>query len=306
MTYSIVARDGVTGELGVAVQTDWFAAGTVVTWAEAGVGAVATQSFAEVSYGPLGLDRMRGGEAAPDALAALLAADPEAAVRQVGVVDASGRASAHTGDRCVQACGQAIGPGVASQANMMEKETVWGAMLDAFLGTAGPLAERLLAALEAAEREGGDARGRQSAALLVVGGERRDHPWQDRLADLRVDEHERPVEELGRLLRVHRAYEHLERGNTLTDEGRFEEAAAEMDRAAELAPEDDQISFWRALTLVGAGRAAEAREAAERARAANPRWAPFLRRLAAAGHFPDDDAVMDALMPIALPGEAER
>ncbi len=297
MTYSIVARDPQTGELGVAVQTDWFAVGGVVPWAEPGVGAVATQSFAEVSYGPLGLDLMRGGKSAADALKALVAGDAAEATRQVAMVDATGTAAAHTGSGCVRAAGHATGDGVSAQANMMDRDTVWDAMMEAFQTTDERFPERLVAALAAAEREGGDIRGRQSAALLVVSGDRSQPRWA-RSVDLRVDEHQDPVGELKRLLRLHRAYERLARGFELADSGNFMAAADEQTAARNLAPEDDQITFWAGLTLAGAGRPLEAKELLEEARSANPRWAVYLRRVAATGRFPDDPQLMDALFPL--------
>jgi uncharacterized Ntn-hydrolase superfamily protein len=297
VTYSIVARDSQTGELGVAVQTDWFAVGGVVPWAEPGVGAVATQSFAEVSYGPLGLDLMRGGKSAPDALKALVAGDAAEATRQVAMVDATGTAAAHTGSGCVRAAGHATGDGVSAQANMMDRDTVWDAMMEAFQTTDERFPERLVAALAAAEREGGDIRGRQSAALLVVSGDRSQPRWA-RSVDLRVDEHQDPVGELKRLLRLHRAYERLARGFELADSGNFMAAADEQTAARNLAPEDDQITFWAGLTLAGAGRPLEAKELLEEARSANPRWAVYLRRVAATGRFPDDPQLMDALFPL--------
>jgi len=297
VTYSIVARDPKSGEMGVAVQTDWFAVGNVVTWAEPGVGAVATQSFAEVSYGPLGLDLMRGGKAAPEALRALLAGDAGEALRQVAMVDASGGVAAHTGAGCVDAAGNVAGEGVTAQANMMERDTVWGAMLNAFQETDERLAERLVAALVAAEGEGGDIRGRQSAALLVVSGDRSKPRWAKEV-DLRVDEHIDPVGELKRLLHLHRAYERLEHGSDLADSGNFMAAADELTAALNLAREDDQIAFWAGLALAGAARQQEAKELLELARAANPRWPLYLRRLAARGRFPDDPALMDALFPM--------
>jgi uncharacterized Ntn-hydrolase superfamily protein len=297
MTYSIVARDPETGELGVAVQTDWFAVGTVVPWVRPGVGAVATQSFAETSYGPLGLELMATGRTAPQALRGLLAADDSEARRQVAMVDAQGGVATHTGSACVAQCGHASGEGVSVQANMMERDSVWPAMLAAYLSAEGPLAERMVSALRAAEAEGGDARGRQSAALVVASADPAE-PWWRRLVDLRVDNHEDPVGELDRLLRYHRAYERLNEGMDLAEAGQMVEAAAHHRAAHDLAPEDDQISFWTGLALAGAGDPMEARQLLEEARSANPRWAAYLRHLAQAGSFPNDPALLDALLPL--------
>ncbi len=215
MTYSIVARDEATGRLGVAVQSHWFSVGSVVSWAEAGVGAIATQSFAERSYGPLGLELMRRGRSAPDALAALVHADDDRAVRQVAYVDAEGRAGVHTGDECIREAGHLTGDGYSVQANMMERGTVWGAMDEAYRAAQGDLPDRMLTALAAAQGEGGDIRGTQSAAILVVEAERTGTEWGDRILDLRVEDHATPVDELARLVRLWRAYGHAERAEGL-------------------------------------------------------------------------------------------
>ncbi len=206
MTYSIVARDPETGEFGVAVQTGTFGVGVGVPWAEAGVGAVATQSITEHSYGPFGLELMKAGRAAPEALAGLVASDPRQRFRQVGMVDASGRAAAHTGDGCIRDCGHLVGDGFTVQANMMARDTVWGAMAAAYESGSGSLARRLLAALDAAEAEGGDFRGPQSAAILVVEGEPTGFAWKGRVSSLRVDDDEDPLGELRRLLDIEEDY----------------------------------------------------------------------------------------------------
>jgi uncharacterized Ntn-hydrolase superfamily protein len=297
MTYSIVARDSATRELGVAVQSRYFAVGSVVPWAEPGVGAVATQSFAEVRYGPLGLALMRGSHSASDALRALLAGDGEESLRQVAMVDAAGMVAAHTGSRCVEAAGHVPGDGVSAQGNMMERDTVWPAMLAAFGASGGPLANRLLAALEAAEGEGGDIRGRQSAALIVVSGSRQDLPWM-RKVDVRVDDHPDPVTEMGRLIRLNTAFRLMEQAADAATTGDFLAAAAAMDQASPLAPDDDQVAFRHGGALMAVGRIDEGRAELERALLANPRWAVFLRRFAAKGFLPDDPAFLDAVLPL--------
>ncbi|HSS36463.1 MAG TPA: DUF1028 domain-containing protein [Patescibacteria group bacterium] len=283
MTYSIVARDPRSGELGVAVQSRWPCVGAGVVWAEPGVGAVATQSFTEISYGPLGLEAMRAGTSAPDALADLLAEDPQAAVRQVGMVDAIGRSAAHTGDRCVEAAGHVTTENLSIQANMMERPTVWPAMAEAYRSTDGDLADRLLAALRAAEAEGGDVRGRQSSALLVVPGA--GPRWATRF-DLRVDDDRAPLDELARLLRLSRAYEAFDRTEKLARAGDLAAAAEIMQEARALAPDDDQIALWTAMFLTGAGRIDEARSLFSSAVAAEPRSAEHIRRFVSAGHLP--------------------
>jgi len=283
MTYSIVARDPATGELGVAVQTRWFNVGETVPWAQPGVGAVATQSFSEKSYGPLGLERMRAGAPAAEALAALIADDPDREVRQVGMVDAMGGSIAFTGARCVEAAGHLTAPDLSVQANMMERPTVWPAMVSAYRESAEPLADRLMAALRAAEAEGGDVRGRQSAALLVVPAA--GPPWSIRY-DLRVEDDRAPLDELARLLRLARAYEAFDRSEAPALAGDLAAAAAAMTEAHELAPEDDQITLWTALMYARAGRMGEAINLYAEARRIEPRGAEHLRRFVARGHLP--------------------
>jgi uncharacterized Ntn-hydrolase superfamily protein len=219
-TYSIVARDPATGEMGVAVQSHWFSVGSTATWAEAGVGAIATQSFTEPAYGPRGLELMRRGIAAPDALQQLVAKDAQRDGRQVAMVDAAGRVSAYTGSGAVAAAGHRVGREFSVQANMMANATVWPAMAAAFESTRGDLADGMLAALEAADKAGGDVRGRQSAAIVIVKATSTGRPWvgADRLFDLRVDDHPRPVEALRRLIRLQRAYGHADRGDALMAE----------------------------------------------------------------------------------------
>ena len=207
MTYSIVARDPGTGSFGIAVQSHFFGVGRIVPWAEPGVGAVATQAFAEVSYGPLGLDLMRAGRSAPEALAQLVQDDPGADTRQVAMVDAGGNVAAHTGARCVAAAGDSAGDQVTAQANMVDRDSCWPAMVAAYTSASGGLAGRLLAALDAAENEGGDVRGRQSAAILIVAGAPTPRPWESVLLDVRVDDHPDPVIEIARLARYSEAYD---------------------------------------------------------------------------------------------------
>ena len=294
MTYSIVARDPETGELGVAVQTRWPNVGAVVPWAEPGVGAVATQSFAEPAYGPRGLDRMRAGASATEALAAEIDADDDRAVRQVGMVDGHGRAAAFTGERCVVAAGHFVGDGFTVQANMMERPSVWPAMAEAYRSAVGPLADRLMAALLAAEAEGGDVRGRQAAALLVVPGS--GPAWATRY-DLRVEDHRAPLDELARLLRLARAYEAFDRSEEPARAGDLQAAAAAMEEAHALAPDDDQITLWTSVMLAGSGRVDEARALFREASRAEPRSEEHLRRFLAAGHLPPQAGpAIDALV----------
>ena len=291
-TYSIVARDPVTGDLGVAVQSHWFSVGGSVTWAEAGVGAVATQSFVEPAYGPRGLELMRGGVAAPDALARLVAADPHPEVRQVAMVDAQGRVAAHTGKGCIPAAGQQVGKGFSVQANLMLDASVWPAMAKAFESTSGDLAERMLAALEAAEAQGGDLRGRQSAALLIVKGTRSDKPWADRLFDLRVEDHPRPLVELRRLVRLARAYRVMTEGDDAVAAGKLDDALRLYSAAEEMEPDNHEFVFWHAVGLASTGRVEESLPVFRRAFLAHPAWVLLIPRLAAVGLLPADEGAI--------------
>ena len=291
-TYSIVARDSITGEMGVAVQSHWFSVGAIVPWAEAGVGAVATQSFVEPSYGPLGLELMRRGRSAPEALKALVTTDANEAVRQVAMVDAQGRVAAHTGSMAIFAAGHHVGDGFSTQANLMENPTVWDAMARAFESAQGDLAERLLAALEAAEGEGGDIRGRQSAAIIVVAGTSTGASWLDRKFDLRVEDHPTPVPELRRLVHLQRAYNALNEGDGLVTEGDIEGAMASYTRAMELVPDEatnGEAPFWVGVTLASIGREDEALPYLLRATAQDQRWTELVGRLPAAGLLPSAD-----------------
>ena len=275
-TYSIVALDPETGELGAAVQSHWFSVGSLCTWARPGVGAVATQSVVEPAHGPNALDRLENGDSAEQALEALLDADPLATVRQVGVVDARGGVAVATGPDCIAHAGDATGASWSCQANMMERDTVPAAMSAAFEAATGDLASRLLAALQAAEGEGGDVRGRQSAALLVVPPE--GEAWRARV-DLRVEDHEDPLAELERLLALWRAYELAGAADELMAAERYEEAGALYRRAAELAPGSDELLFWAGLAIAHAGRLEEGVDAVRRAAGIQPNWLVLLDRL---------------------------
>jgi uncharacterized Ntn-hydrolase superfamily protein len=282
--------------MGVAVQSHWYSVGTVVPWAEAGVGAVATQSFVDPSYGVLGLDLMRGGKSASDALKSLLAVDPQEAVRQVAMVDTQGRVAVHTGTQCVTAAGDHVGPGYSSQANMMLKPTVWGAMACGFEAATGDLTHRLLAALEAAEREGGDIRGRQSAAIVVVSGTNTGRPWVDRIVDLRVEDHPDPIGEIKRLVVLKRAYDRMNRGDELMAIKDVEGALREYSAAEQAVPDNVEMVFWHAATLANAGRVEEAIPLFRRAFAYDANWVEMLKRLPKAGLFTGDEKLIDRLV----------
>jgi uncharacterized Ntn-hydrolase superfamily protein len=291
-TYSIVARDPSTGELGVGVQSHWFGVGGLVAWARPGVGAVATQSIAEVAHGPNTLELLAQGLAPDRAIEAVLREDELARFRQLGVVDATGAVAAHTGESCIPLAGDVGGEGFTCQANMMAGETVPDAMAAAYRTHTGDLAERLLAALDGAEAAGGDVRGRQSAALLVVpaAGE----AWRTRF-DVRVEDHELPLAELRRLLRLARAYEMADQADALAGEGAHEQATRLYVAAAELAPESDELTFWAGLGMA-AGDLDAGVELVRRAAGVKPAWLTLLDRLSDE-LAPTAEAVRAALRP---------
>lgn len=275
-TYSIVAADPATGAVGVAVQSHWFAVGPVVPWVRAGVGAVATQSVAEPAYGPRLLDLLEQGRSPQQALDEALGGDEAAPYRQVAVVDTAGRVAVHTGASCIDCAGHETGTAFSVQANMMSRASVWPAMATAFDGATGPLGRRLAAALHAAEAQGGDARGKQSAAILVApgGGE----PWRTAV-DLRVDDHPEPLHELDRLLDLRDAYDLATEGDELTAEERFDDAADRYERAAQLAPENHELLFWAGLAAAQQGDLPTGLERVRRAIELQPGWRELLDRL---------------------------
>ena len=275
-TYSIIARDPASGELGVASQSHWLAVGAVLGWIEPGVGVVATQSIADPAYGPRALSMLRDGTDPGTALERLLEADDASHLRQVAVLGTEGDAAVHTGRSAVPFAGHRVGDGYSCQASMMRSDTVPGAMAAAFEASGGTLAERLLAALDAAEADGGDVRGRQSAVLIVAPAE--GEAWQ-RTIDLRVDDHPDPLAELRRLHTLARAYETSERAEELLAEGRYDEAAPLFVRAAELAPGNDELLFWAGLNTAQGGDMEEALRKVRAAADMNPRWLQLLDRL---------------------------
>jgi uncharacterized Ntn-hydrolase superfamily protein len=275
-TYSIVARDPDTGELGAAVQSHWFSVGSIVTWARPGVGAVATQSIAEPAYGPRLLDALAGGAAPGDALRALLTDDGAAGYRQVAVIGPDGPPATHSGSGCIAYAGHAVGDDFSVQANMMASETVWPAMAEAFTHATGPLARRMLAALRAAEAAGGDARGKQSSALVVVPAE--GEPWR-RTVDLRVEDHHEPLDELERLLVLSDAYTLATVGDDLTGEGHHAAAGEAYRAAAALAPENHELLFWAGLAEFDHGDRATGLAQVRRAIELQPGWLALLGRL---------------------------
>ena len=261
------------------------------------MGAVATQSTVEPAYGPRGLTLMREGKSAPAALHQLLADDPQEAVRQVAMVDRGGRVAVHTGTRCIAHAGHAVGEQVSAQANIMERDTVPAAMVRAYSAASGAdLSERLLAALDAAQAEGGDLRGQQSAAIVVVSARATGNPAEDRPVDLRVDDHDDPLRELRRLVELRRAYERVDVGDQLAAAGDVDGALAEYEAAHRSQPDNVELAFWHGVALAANGREEEAAPIFRRAFESHSGWVELLKRLPAAGLFPDDGELIARLI----------
>ena len=283
-TYSIVARDTITGEMAVGVQSHWFSVGSIVSWGKAGVGVVATQSFVNPAYGPEGLELMANGVSAEQALTQLVEKDEGRAFRQIAFLDANGNVSGYTGKNCVEAAEDLQGKNFSVQANMMLNEEVVPAMAQAYVQNADlPLAERVVAALKAAQEAGGDIRGKQSAALIVVGPERTNKSWEDKKIDLRVDDHENPIQELSRLLKVARAYEHMNKGDLAVEAGDMEKALKEYGTAEKMFPENLEMKFWKAVALANSGRIEEAKPIFQKVFKADKNWKEMINRLPPSG-----------------------
>jgi uncharacterized Ntn-hydrolase superfamily protein len=298
-TYSIVARDTITGELGVAVQSHWFSVGSLVTWAEAGVGAVATQSFVDPAYGQLGLDLMRARKTANQALDALLASDSGREVRQVAMIDANGNVAAHTGSKCIQGAGHIVGRNYSVQANLMMNNDIWPAMARAFERAGGDLADRMLAALDAAQSAGGDIRGRQSAALVIVKGKSTGRPWEDREMELRVEDHPEPLKELRRLVMVHRAYTHMNNGDAAVEHNDVDGALREYGAAEAMFPGNLEMKFWHAVALANAGRLEESLPIFKEVFDKDRNWATLIPRLPQSGTLTVDAAALKKILAVA-------
>lgn len=283
-TYSIVARDEKTGDLGVAVQSHWFSVGTVVTWAESGVGVVATQSFVNKSFGPKGLELLRNGKSSEEALQALIHQDSGRNYRQLAILGTNGKAATYTGSQCIVSAAHRSGPNYSVQANMMLNDKVVPAMEKAWLASASqPLAERLVAVLEAAEKAGGDIRGKQSAALLVVSGKASSEPWNDRKVDLRVDDAQDPIREIARLLRVHRAYESMNEGDLQIEKGDIEKAMKAYNQAMKQFPENLEMQYWTSISLANKGKVKQAQQMLSKIYRKDANWRELTRRLPAVG-----------------------
>jgi uncharacterized Ntn-hydrolase superfamily protein len=294
-TFSIVARDAETGHIGVAVQSHWFSVGSVVSWARAGVGAVATQSLSNVSFGPRALDMLEAGLSSKEAMRELIESDDGSAFRQVAIIDTQGRVAVHTGDKCIAEAGHQTGNNYSVQANMMLNDTVWPAMSDAFEQTEGSLADRMMAALNAAQDEGGDIRGQQSAAMIVVKGESTDKPWEDRVLELRVEDHPNAVAEMDRLLNVHEAYNHMNAGDHAIEQQDVDGALREYNAAMEMFPDNVEMKYWTAVSLANADRMDQALPLFKEVFEADPNWIELTRRIVPNGMLNVTDAELQKI-----------
>ena len=283
-TYSIVAKDANTGEMAVGVQSHWFSVGTLVSWGKSGVGVVATQSFVNPSYGPNGIELMENGLSAEEALKNLTDKDEGRDFRQAAMLDVNGSVNAFTGEKCIESAGHFVGENFSVQANMMLNDEVIPAMKKAFQDNSNlPLAERIIKVFEAAESVGGDIRGKQSAALIVVGAEKTSNVWEDKKIDLRVDDSSNPIKEIKRLLKVHRAYDHMNKGDLAIEENDMDKALSEYGKAQVLFPENHEMSFWKAIALLNNGKKEAARPILKKVFKENPNWKKLIYRLPKSG-----------------------
>lgn len=295
-TYSIVARDPNTGEMGVAVQSHWFSVGSIVSWGEAGVGVIATQSFVNPSFGQRGLEMLKQGMTAQEVVDLLIASDEGRDFRQLAIVDAKGNSAAYTGSKCIPEAGHIVGDNYSAQANLMLSNLVWSEMSKAFESTDGPLAERLVAALEAAENVGGDIRGKQSAAILVVKGESTGKLWEDRYIDLRVEDHPDPISEIKRLLKVFRAYEHMNNGDLAVEKNDMKLAMDHYSAAMKMFPENLEMKYWTAVTLVNTGQLENALPMFKEIFTADDNWKKLTPRLIKVGMLNADENTLQKIM----------
>ena len=296
-TFSIVARDPETGEMGVAVQSHWFSVGSLVTWGEAGVGVVATQSFVNPSFGPRGLALLKNGLTAKQAVDMLIANDEGRDLRQLAILDSKGNVAAYTGKNCIPPAGDIQGDNFSCQANLMLNDKVWPAMAKAFEDSKGqPLAERLIAALEAGQSVGGDIRGKQSAAILVVRGKSTGKIWEDRLIDLRVEDSNHPISELKRLLKVHRAYDYMNAGDLAVEHNDMKLAMKEYSTAEEMFPDNAEMKFWHAVTLTNTGKLDEALPIFKKVFAMDKNWAILTPRLIKIGQLKTDETGLKKIL----------
>ena len=297
-TYSIVARDPDTGEMGVAVQSHWFSVGSIVSWGEAEVGVVATQSFVNVSFGPRGLALLKRGKTANQVVEALIASDDGRDVRQLAVLGTDGTVDAYTGQNCIPGAGHIVGENYSVQANLMKNDKVWPAMAEAFENSSGSLAERMIMSLEAAQNAGGDIRGKQSASILIVKGESSGKVWEDRLIDLRVEDHPEPVKELKRLLQVFRAYEHMNKGDLAVEHGDMKLAMEEYSAAEDMFPDNEEMKYWHAVTLVNNGDLNNALPLFKAVFSKNEDWKELTPRLVPIGLLNVSDEELEKILSV--------
>lgn len=295
-TYSIVAYDSATGDIGVAVQSHWFSVGTVVSWGEAGVGVVATQSFVNTSFGIRGLELLKKGLSPQEVVEQLIANDEGRDVRQLAVLDYKGNVAAYTGKKCIQSAGHIVGDRFSVQANMMLNDKVVPAMAFAFKSSKGKLAERLLATLEAAQNEGGDIRGKQSAALVVFRANPSGKIWEDKIVDLRVDDSAEPLIELERLLKVHHAYEHMNNGDLAVEKNNMLKAMEEYSAAMQMFPDNLEMKYWTAVTLANNNRLDEALPLFKEVFAKDKNWKLLTERLIPNGLLTVDEAALKKIL----------
>ncbi|MFZ2323124.1 MAG: DUF1028 domain-containing protein [Ignavibacteriaceae bacterium] len=295
-TFSIVARDPETGEMGVAVQSHWFSVGSLVAWGEAGVGVVATQSFVNASFGQRGLDMLKTGMTAQEVVDSLISSDPGGDFRQLAIVDSKGNSASFTGAKCIAEAGNIVGDNYSVQANMMLHNTVWGEMSKTFENTKGRLAERLVATLEAAQNAGGDIRGKQSACLLVVKGTATGNIWEDRLIDLRVEDNQDPIAEIRRLLNVYRAYEHMNNGDLAVEKNDMNLAMDEYNAAMKMFPDNLEMKYWTAITLANTGEVEKAFPMLKEIFVQNKNWKELTRRLPSVGLLTVDEMTLKKIL----------
>ncbi|WP_337872006.1 DUF1028 domain-containing protein [Ignavibacterium sp.] len=295
-TYSIVARDPNTGEMGVAVQSHWFSVGSIVSWGEAGVGVVATQSFVNPSFGQRGLEMLKQGMTAQEVVDLLIASDEGRDFRQLAIVDAKGNSAAYTGSKCIPEAGHIVGDNYCVQANLMLTNLVWSEMSKAFESSDGPLAERLIAALEAAQNVGGDIRGQQSAAILIVKAEATGKLWEDRYIDLRVEDHPEPVKEIKRLLKVFRAYEHMNNGDLAVEKNDMKLAMEHYSAAMKMFPQNLEMKYWTAVTLVNNNQLQDALPIFKEIFSADDNWRKLTPRLIKVGMLNADEETLKKII----------
>lgn len=295
-TFSIVAYDQQNDQVGVAVQSHWFSVGSIVSWAEAGVGAVATQSLVNVSFGPRALELLKKGTSVQQALQELVNSDEGRDFRQLAIIDANGCVATHTGEKCIADAGHIIGKNYSVQANMMLNKKVVPAMSKAFEKSSGPLAERMLAALQAAQKAGGDIRGQQSATILIVRAKSTGKIWEDRLIDLRVEDNPNAVKELARVLAVFRAYEYMNKGDLAIEKGDEKAALQEYAAAEKMFPKNTEMKFWHAVALVNVGKVDLSLPIFKKIFAKDKNYIELTRRIASNGMLKADQATVQKII----------